>query len=137
MSSADCDADFVTYVQTAIGHPVYREDGVPQDIREPYGTWERIDSESVRSFGAVTNLAKATYRITLIALNGVTSKAMQDALWTALDQYSGAMGTTKVQAAFVSTISTRLLPPTDGGQPRVHQREFDVEVWFERNAIQR
>ena len=137
MSSPDCDADFVTYVQTAISHPVYREDGVPQDTREPYATWERIDTMPVRTFGAVTDLAKATYRITLMSLNPVTVKKMQDALWTALDQYIGTMGTTAVRACFVTTISTRLLAPTDAGQPRVHQREFDVDLWFQRDAIQR
>lgn len=137
MSSADCDADFVTFVQTAIGYTVYREGGVPQDTREPYATWERIDTMPVRVFDKVTRLAHAVYRVTLFSVNPVTVKTMQDALWTALDRYSGLMGTTKVQVAFVNSISTQLLQPTDGGQPRVHIREFDVDLHFERSAIQR
>lgn len=137
MSGADCDADFVTFVQTAISHPVYREDGVPQDVREPYATWERLDTMPVRVFDKVTRLAHAVYRVTLFSLNPVTVKTMQDALWTALDRYSGLMGTTKVQVAFVQSISTQLLQPTDSGQPRVHTRMFDVDLHFERQPIQR
>jgi hypothetical protein len=135
--SSNCDADFATFVRSALGHQVYREDGAPQDTREPYATYERLDTIPVNVMNASTKLSQGIYRVTLYSTNPVAISTMEDAVWGALAMYKGTMGSTKVQRIFVESISTRILPPTDGGQPRVHTREFDVSVWFERDAIQR
>ena len=135
--SANPDIGFATFLGTALGKTVYREDNAPQDQREPYATYERLSTESIRALKRVTTLAMAIYRVALYSTNPNTAETMEGALWAALDGYRGTMGTTKVQLAQVDNISTRMETPTDGNQPRVHVREFDVTLWFQRTGINR
>jgi hypothetical protein len=131
------DAAIATYAASATGLPVFRESGAPQNSRSPYITYYRMSQAPQYHTKGLSALESVLYRIVIYTVRPDLMGGYETALSNALHGYRGAMGDQTALGTFVETISSDLLVTSDGGQPSVHTREYDVTVWFARTPIQR
>lgn len=131
------DAAIATYAGTATGLPVYRESGAPQNSRSPYITYHRMSQSPQYHTKGLSALESVLYRITIYTVKPELMGGYETALSNALHAYRGPMGSETALGTFVESISSDVLVTSDGGQPSVHTRDYDVTVWFSRSPIQR
>lgn len=104
----------------------------PQGAAAPYLVYQQADRQKVHTLGGVVSLNNYRMRFDAFGSSYANAKATAAALASALDGFSGLVGSgaIKVQGAFLESEEDDLDEPVHGGETGVYSVGADVSIWF-------
>lgn len=111
------------------GQRIYVDDA-GQDTAFPYVVIREASFNARETLEGVSGLAEAQVEITCHADRSVVASDVRDAIYSYLDNYTGAAGTRTIAAMHPLTRRNTRIPPRDSSQNSVHIYSQPFTVFF-------